>query len=414
MYGVLKRDGGNSMDLQIINRSIVMQLVFKHPGTTRSALAKQTGLTEAAISKIVNSLMELGVLCETGYVTGQRGRRAVGLQLNGTNHRVLAVKISRRKIHVGLFDLAAEEISSEYITFNEKTVSSDLLKFVKDKIYYYLEQEKNIRAIGIAVPGPYDYKKNYITVVTEMNNFVDVDLSPLNELDLNIPVLLTHDANAGVMSQWLHNEDSFIDNETIVYYLAGEGVGAGVISAGQLILGSSGMAAEIGHISLNVEGEICSCGNRGCLEMYCSSLAFIKKAKLMLSRYPNSILHSLESLSVDAIFSSARQGDDLAIQLTRAAGQALGHGAVNIINAYDPDVIILGDDMARGGDLILDEINKVVNERISSRMSHEINITIEDLTFDHILRGAASVAINRCLENPILLSEKKTDLSEVD
>lgn len=403
--GQLKRYGGNNIDMQNINRSIVMQLIYKQPGTTRSTLAKQIGLTEAAISKIVNTLIEAELIQETGFVAGQKGRRAVGLEVNSENHRVLAIKLSRRRIKVGIFCLNGMEMDSEEIVITEEEKANELLDTVIDRINHYRQIEPRIRAIGMAVPGPFDFKKNYITVATEMSNFVDVDLKPILELDLKIPVILIHDANAGVMSEWLHNKDIYIEDDTVVYYLAGEGVGAGAISSGQLLLGDSGTAGEIGHISLNIDGEKCGCGNYGCLEMYCSSIAFVRKAHLLLNRYPNSLLHRYENFNSDDIFECAREGDMLALQVTKEAGRALGYGAINIINAYDPAEIIIGDLMANGEELILDEIKAVVQERVSGRLSHEINIILANPEYDHILHGAASIAINKCLENPFALND---------
>lgn len=402
--GLLKRYGGNNLDMQNMNRSMVMQLIYKQPGITRSMVARQVGLTEAAISKIVNSLIEADIVKEIGYVAGAKGRRAVGLEVNSENHRVLAIKISRRIIKIGVFCLSGTEIDYEELIISEEERSGELLSTVIERIAYYTEEEPSIRAIGIAVPGPFDYKKNYITVVTEMNNFLDVDLQPILDMNVGIPVILIHDANAGVMSEWLHNKDIYLEGDTVVYYLAGEGVGAGAITSGQLLLGDSGMAGEIGHISLNVDGERCGCGNYGCLEMYCSSIAFVRRAKLLLNRYPTSLLHGYEDLQAGDIFECARNGDALALLVTREAGRALGYGAINIINAYDPAEIIVGDQMARGENLILDEIKAVVNERMASRLSHTINIRLANPDYDHILHGAASIAINRCLEDPSVLN----------
>lgn len=233
-----------------------------------------------------------------------------------------------------------------------------------------------------------------------MKKLINVDLNPLLQMDINVPIQITHDANAGVMAQWLKSEYVALTNKTMVYYLAGEGIGAGVISDGKLFLGESGKSTEIGHISLNIIGEACDCGNRGCLETYCSSIAFVNKALKLLPRYPSSVLSSIPNLSYKDIFEASRQNDPLALLLVREAGVALGYGAVNIINAFDPSEIIVGAEMAEGGDLILSEIRRVVNERA---LSPSVDIKLEDNSIDQILLGSASVAIEMCLNNPELL-----------
>lgn len=395
---------GNSLVMQSMNRSMVLQLIYKHPGATRSYLAKHIGLTEAAISKLVNDLVVMDVVEETGYVVGNMGRRAIGLQIKTSEQRVLAIKVSRLDIKIGLFDLAGTLHHIESLRTEEGLLSTSLLQRVRTKMHQYLEEYPLIQAIGIAVPGPLDIVAERILLITEMKDYHDVDLSVLTNEGIDVPVLLTHDANAGAMSEWLANEESFVENGTMAYYLTGAGVGAGIISGGQVLLGGRGMAAEIGHISLDIEGEPCSCGNRGCLETMCSSIAIVRQAKLLMERFPQSLLHTYEKLTATDILREAQNGDPLAMRLTKKAGRAIGFGALNIINAYDPDEIIIGDEMSLGGDLILREVRAVVDERIAHRQAHKVTIRLEDPTYDHILHGAACVAIDHCLKNPLVLS----------
>lgn len=403
---------GNSLVMQSMNRSMVMQLIYKHPGATRSYLAKQIGLTEAAISKLVNDLVEMNVVEETGYVTGNRGRRAIGLQIKTSEHRVMAIKVSRLDTKIGLFDLAGTLQRIEIMPTEEDLLSTSLVQRIRQKMGFYIQANPEIQAIAIAIPGPLDITSERILLITQMKDYHDVQLSLLTDDDLGVPVILTHDANAGAMSEWLASEKSFMDNSTLAYYLTGAGVGAGIISGGQVLLGGRGMAAEIGHISLDIDGELCSCGNRGCLEVMCSSISLVKQAKLLLDRFPHSLLNTYENFSATDILREAKNGDELALKLVKKAGRAIGFGALNIINAFDPDEIVIGDEMSLGGELILREVRAVIDERIAHRLAHQITIRVEDPSFDHILHGAACVAIDHCLKNPQLISRVTKEAKE--
>lgn len=133
-----------------------------------------------------------------------------------------------------------------------------------------------------------------------------------------------------------------------MYFLVGEGVGAGVLVNGSILYGSQGVAGEVGHISVDVSGEKCACGNRGCLEMYLSSIAFVKHATKLLPKHPDSVLNGYSNLTSDDIFSAAEAGDQFAIELVKRAGMYLGYGIVTIVNAYDPSIVVVGNSMAKG------------------------------------------------------------------
>lgn len=400
------RSGGNYLDLKQMNRSLVMQLIYKNAGISRSELATHLDLTVAAISKITNSLIDLGIVEEVGYVSGLKGRRAIGLEIKSADYSVLAVKVSRRKIIFGVFSLASVLLAEESIVITGNERSDDLINLIHSKIKEHIAKTEGIRAVAISVPGPFDINRQEILLMTEMNQFEGLDFSLLYNGDISQPVILSHDANAGVMFEWLSKDAYGIGDGTLVYYLIGEGVGAGIISNGNLLYGHNGMAGELGHVSLDVNGERCACGNRGCLELYCSSIAFVRKGKLQRNAFPSSILNTFPNLTAKNIIDSARNGCELSRKLCKEAAQAIGYGAVNIVNAYDPNEIVIGDEMAYGGDLIIDEIRKTIEERASKHLKNQVNVRIEDVGFDHILYGTAAIAIDHSLRNPEILSNQ--------
>ena len=214
--------------------------------------------------------------------------------------------------------------------------------------------------------------------MTEMTNFVGLDFNDILSLNVEQPILFSHDANAGAMHEWITNESYGMNDSTLVYYLVGEGVGAGIISDGAMLYGKNGMAGEIGHTSVHVMGEQCSCGNYGCLELYCSSISMVKKASLLRKQYPNSLLNSKVTLSATDIFDFARRDDELSKKICSEASQYIGFGLVNLINTYDPDEIIIGDELSKAGDLVLNQATAIVSERLGKRNIDKVKIRIEE------------------------------------
>lgn len=398
--------GLNNEDLMMSNRAIILQRLKRTEVCSRAEIAKDTGLTQASISKIISSLMEFNIVHETGYISGEMGRRSRGIALNAAAFKVIGIKISRRSFSVGLFDISGKDydIYNESIAEDQSPKTS--ISKMKSVALEYMNKSMDVIAVGVAVPGPYLRKESRIAVMTETTgwNFLDLkkEFSDLG----GVPVFIEHDANSAAIAEWWFGNYR-MDTDTLVYLLADEGIGAGVVVNGNLIRGTNGIAAEIGHISVNVAGERCGCGNYGCLEGYCSSLAFVKKAKEALEREPSSSLAIHHHLTASHIFEAANAGDELAVRLVEYAGKYLGYGIVTLVNAYDPSVIVIGNTMAKGGGLLMESIKKVVEDRVIPEVYEKLSIEFTKFKIDPILYGAAAIATDHFLKNPTVFLERK-------
>lgn len=237
----------------------------------------------------------------------------------------------------------------------------------------------------------------------------DIDLSTLfkGKAFEKLPIVFSHDANAGAMADWWFDIEDRKFSGSIVHFLVGEGVGAGVVSNGIVFAGAKGTAAEIGHVSIDHQGPTCVCGNRGCLEMYCSSLAFVQQAEEKRKTHPGSLLNEMENLTPEAIFDAAWRGDSLAIQCVKDVAYYIALGCVNIINCYNPNTILICNDMAQGGDMLLDEVKQVVRQRVIPFLYEHVDIHFSRFRGDDILFGAAAVAIDYCLKHPNTLGDPR-------
>lgn len=405
--------GANNEDLLAMNSAVIVQYLKKNGVCSRVEISRATGLTQASISKTISMLMECGIVKEVGFISGQKGRRSIGVSLVEDNHKVIGVRLSRRSFSVGLFDIGGNsyEVLSEII--DEKQEFNYTIGRIKTAIDQYLKRFSDVVAIGVAVPGPFQKTQGKIALITEMNNWLNIPLVDEFANAYSLPVIFEHDANAGAFAEWWFGNQSKDGIGTLVYFLVGEGVGAGVLVDGDIFNGSQGIAGEIGHISVDVNGDKCKCGNHGCLELYSSSLAFVKHANSLLKDYPNSILNKCYKITADEIFNAARQGDELALKLVKRAGKYIGYGIVTIVNAYDPDVVVVGNLMANGGELILKEAKAVVKERVLESIYENLDIVLSDFSTDPILYGAAAVAIDHFLKHPFTYIGKKS-CEEVD
>lgn len=205
-------------------------------------------------------------------------------------------------------------------------------------------------------------------------------------------------------------------DDVLVHLLASEGIGTGVVIDGKIITGYRGIFGEVGHMSIDVMGARCVCGNYGCLEMFCSALAFVKDVVAELPKHPESSLQSEKEITADTVFKHMSQGDSFSLASVKRVGRYLGYGIVNIVNIYDPKEIVISDIMSGGGEVMMHSIREVVQERLLPEIYNDLNIRYSVFQEDLILCGAASVAIDRILNkvdlfytNDSLQTESKPD-----
>ena len=390
--------GNNTSDLSEMNRSAIVRILQQKEICSRAEVAKMMGLTQASITKLVGALIDMGIVSEVGIVKGNGNRRSIGLRLNAEKNLVIGVKFSRHVFAIGVFDISGKLYTQQETEYSLDDLAQDVIASMKSQIHKLLKKYENVVAIGLAVPGPYLREEGRIALVTRMPNWKTVNFVDEFKHEFDKPVFIEQDANAGALAEWwFGNHERPLSS--LAYFLAGEGVGSGIVDHDRLLLGNLGIASEIGHISIDYKGPVCECGNRGCLELYCSTTALLKKAEKELPQLFEKPYENRSEIC-ERIFDSARGGDKKALKLVNEIAEYLGYGCVTLINAYDPEIIVIGDSIAQADELLLPTINKIVEERILPAISSHVRIQISKLKIDPTLYGAAAIATDRVLRKP--------------
>ncbi|MBW3077771.1 ROK family transcriptional regulator [Bifidobacterium simiiventris] len=378
------------------NRSRILQHLYHNGISSRAQIAKALELTPAAITKITARLLEAGIITETGDLEGIKNRRSIGLKLDTALFHVVGVKFARSLVEIGLFDLAGNRISLEDLpTVSDSTIPATI-RSIHEHVNRLLAADDEIVAIGIAVPGPYLRDQGRTAVVSSMAGWRSVNFIEEFADAFPVPVYIEQDARAGALAQYLFDRDSTCEN--LAYYLIGEGVGLGVIDNGRLIDGAQGAATEIGHISVDVHGIPCDCGNVGCLERYCSAVAVHEQ--IVANDLVPGAANMTHTEACRALFAAANDGDERSLDLVHRIGRYAGYGCVTILNAYNPERIVIGDIVSEAGRPLLDAILETVAERAIPDIAQATTITLSPLPTDATVTGAAAVAITEFLEHP--------------
>ena len=404
------RTGTNYEGMQAANRALILQILANRSSCTRADLSRETGLTQAAISKIIGDMVAANIVLERGSVPGKKGRRSVRIELNPSQAKVIAVKIARKSYSLAVAWLSGMFLEERWHPVDvDATTPRQVMDSIKAEIRGFLSTYDDVKAIGVAVPGPFLSREGRIAIMSEVSGWNDINIHEEFSQAFSLPVAIEHDANAGALAEWFGNQRAGLrDQRTLVLFLASEGIGAGVVNDGEILRGDDGVAGEVGHMSIDMNGPRCSCGNRGCLELYCSALSFARFVKEDLKEHPESSLRKEKEITAETVFRHMRQGDAFAAGEVRKAGRYMGVGMANIVYLYNPSEIIITDIMTGGGQIMLDAIRREVADRTLKDLTRDLEIHYTVHKHDTILFGAGVVAVELLMQNPERLYEKQT------
>lgn len=401
-----EKQGKNQGDLQKLNRSLVMRLIHKQNVCSRTTLARETGLTKASITGITQQLINAGVVKEVGLIDGSMGRRSIGLTLEKEKYLCIGVRLTRRSTQCGLFNLAGElHAVSEEKLFPHAT-PQDAIQTLKTQIDALLHRSngRQVLGIGIALPGPIICDEDKVVYMSAFPGWEHVSLRQELSDTFHLPVLLEHDGVCYAMSEWWNLGPG--DGKLMLCVLVGQGVGAGIVQNGIPIRGAMGCAGEIGHMTLNPMGPRCDCGNRGCLEHYCSTLALERDMALALDADPSHPRHGSHP-SHSEIFEMVRQGDVTATTLFVQAAQYLAYGLVNVINFLNPDVVVVTDEMAELEELLEKTLMEILQDRLAQEILKRTRLVIKPGGRYQAIQSATTLIIDQFLSQPFVSDMKE-------
>jgi glucokinase len=251
-----------------------------------------------------------------------------------------------------------------------------------------------IAAVSLVVPGTVNVQAGAVVRAPNLPCLDGFHLTAALTERLGLPAIIENDANAAAVGEMWRG--AAVGCNTIICVTLGTGVGGGIILDGKLWRGMDGAAAEIGHMCVDPFGGVaCTCGSRGCLEVFASARAIVRMTREAMPRYPDSVLQGKEDLSAQSIFAAGQQGDELALEIFRRMGVYLGIGLANLINILNPQMIVIGGGVVNGWDLFAKHMHQQVEERAFPLLAARVKIVRAKCGDDAGLLGAAHLAFSQ-------------------
>lgn len=248
------------------------------------------------------------------------------------------------------------------------------------------EAERGVEGIGLACAGIIDMEKGIVTTSPNIPEFQDFPVKQKIEERFGLPTCLLNDACAAALGE--HTFGAGRGFHHLLYLTVSTGIGGGIIADDRLYLGAQGAAGEVGHQVIEAEGPRCHCGSRGCLEALASGWAIAREAKERGLKSGGGAFRS-RPITAEMVHRWARAGDPVALEVIARAGEYLGIGLANLVNLFNPQLLILGGGVAKMGELLLGPAERALHERAFALPAGIVRMVPPALGEDSGLLGVA-------------------------
>jgi N-acetylglucosamine repressor len=377
-----------------INRALLLDLIRRGGRISRTDLARRSLLTKPTVSAIVDELLRDNVVREVGFdeSTAVGGRPARLLEFNDDWTAYLAVHFGVRTTQVGVTDArgALKAVVKRPTVRGAPSRAIKLLGPMVDEVLAEARVPRSrLQVVGAAVPGPVSQRDGVCRVAPNLG-WIDVPVREALSQSLGLPAVVYNIAQAAAVAEGRVGVARGV--ESFVWLYVGTGVGSGIVVDGQLFFGARGFSGEIGHCAVSDEGELCGCGQRGCLETVASGAAIARAAQAAVDRKQATRLKGTQgAIDAPAVVAAARAGDPVASEiLARAAGH-LAKGVAYLVNLLDPEMVVVGGGVIDAGDSLLEPLRAAFAKQ--TFLSREIPVIASSLGKHAELMGAALLAV---------------------
>jgi glucokinase-like ROK family protein len=389
-----------------INTALVLDLLRRHAPLSRAELAARSGLNRSTVSLIINDLIEEGYVQETELKNPRIGRPGMQLTLNPAAGCAVGVDIGVDFLSVILTDFSANVLwrkrADSNPTEDQTRILERAMTMTAEAIDAGLGQGLRPLGIGLGAPGLVDLHQGKLIFAPNLRWF-NLPLRLIWSQRFALPVFIENEANAAALGEYSFGVARGVDN--FIYLSAGIGLGGGVMIDGKLFRGSQGYAGEIGHMTVEPEGELCGCGRRGCWETIVGPRAVLRRVRQTLAAGAPSTLADLiggdlDRLSMEHIVQAARRGDQVALSALKDVGKSLGMGIINLIHIFNPELIVLGGALSLAAEFLLEEIETIVRENALKPPGEHVRFAASAHGADACVMGAAALVLDEILREP--------------
>jgi predicted NBD/HSP70 family sugar kinase len=345
---------GSLESLRRLNRLRVIHALRDQGLISRAEIARRTGLSRSTVSSLVTELQADGLVVERSEPASaygeHGGRPPTLLSFDASAGVAVGIDFDHHHLRVALSDLSSTILAERELPLDTDHLAHEGLDAATELVSQVIAEagvdRGRIVGAGMCLPGPIHRPTGVVGSTAILPGWVGVTAAEEMRTRLDLPIIVDNDANLAALAEAAFGAGR--DAKDLVYLMISSGIGAGLVLNGRLYRGAEGLAGELGHVLVDPEGAVCRCGNRGCLETVAGMDALADQLRRS---------HG-EGLDGHKIVALARDGDLGARRVIADAGRAIGTVAATLVNVLNPELLIVGGDLAEAGDLVLDGVRE--------------------------------------------------------
>ena len=378
-----------SLSQRQMNRLRVIEMLYRQPRSSRTDLARWTGLSRATVSALVEELGRAGVVeereAETGDGPRPTGRPPVLLSLVPGAAFAVGLDFGHEHIRVAICDLSGELVADDWSPAEVDHAAIESLDLADELVRASLRgagiASDRLLGVGMGLAAPINRATGEIAAEGILPGWHGIRPAAEMQARLGVPVELENDANVGALGEKVFGAARGVDD--LIYVRVSAGIGAGLILGGRPYRGFRGVAGEIGHVLADPAGPICRCGNRGCLETVASPVA----VAALLERSTGT------RVSLARVLELLAAGDRGARRAVADAGEAIGRALSMLVNVLNPEVVVVGGDLAPAGPVLLDAMRAAIERHGVAPAAGAVRVTAGTLGDRAEVLGAAGLIL---------------------
>ena len=366
------------------NKLMILDIIKKQRPISRAEITKITRMSATSIGRFVSELCEEGVVRETELTSSGVGRKAIMLDIEPGAIYTIGVDIEKKRISFGMMDFSEAIIAHHRVEHKAlEGTPEETAALICQEIRGMIEKQgvlaEKVIGVGIGVPGVINYEQGVVELSSTLG-WKDVAFAGLIEKELGIKTVIDNDLKVKILAEYLYGSAKG-SNKTALIGI-GTGIGSSLIINGEVFRGGSNSAGELGHTTLDPNGNLCECGKRGCLQTYIDENALILEARRVK-----------EVADVREVFVAARDGERWAKEIVSRTALYIGITINNIVCMYNPDTVILSGDLVENYREIVELVEEHSDQVIWAPFRGKFRVIPSELRGTAIVMGAGALAM---------------------
>jgi glucokinase-like ROK family protein len=395
---------GDQEKVRKINKSIVMNTLRLHAPISRARVANLTGLNRGTVSNIVNALIEEGLVSENGLEGSKVGRPAIPLSLRSDGGAVIGMEIGVDFIHILLTNFVAESLWETRVETSPSQPQSSIISQAEQLVEQALSIAKE-QGLGVGLPGLINLRQGELIVAPNLK-WQNVPLRLMWNQRFRLPVYIENEANLSALGEYYFGVAQGVEN--FIYVCSGIGLGGGIMIGGNLFRGGYGYAGEIGHVQRDPQGEQCACGRIGCWETQVGPRAVLRRVKKELQVQSDRFLldacqGDFDNITFEMVVKFALEGDSVCRQAIEDVATYLGAGIADLVNVFNPELVVIGGAFILGKDILQPIIQKTIFSNALQPSTDSLRLAFSERGADACALGAIAIVLDDILREMIII-----------